>query len=417
MGEGHRDLSRRTFLRRAGAAAVAVPSLSAILAACSKPGSTSGGASAIASIEIARPDNPVTLPLNGDPIAAGTALEAGPLQLYNWDSYLYKKIIAAFEDEFNVQVDLTTFNNQEEGIQKVVAGQVQPDVFFVTTDYISRLVQKDLIQPLQHDMLPNMEATVWKTFWDPGPWYDTGWRYTVPYTIYTVGVEFRRDRIEDSVAFEQGYELLWDPAYKGEVVYYDSYRDALGMAMVKNGATDPNTGDQATIDQAKQDILTLLNDQDGVLKINGAFALLPEGQFTVAQSWSGDAVGAQFYLPKGTSPDVLGYWYPDDHKGLISNDTITIPSTAKNPALAHAFLNFLLDEKWGYINFRDWNGYQPPFTTIDPGTLVSDGVIPPGLSKAVVAEDMFVEGLIQGQLTPEVDKRWLDAWGEIKAGG
>jgi hypothetical protein len=30
---------------------------------------------------------------------------------------------------------------------------------------------------------------------------------------------------------------------------------------------------------------------------------------------------------------------------------------------------------------------------------------------------MFTKGLIQGELSPEVDQKWLDAWNEIQAGG
>jgi spermidine/putrescine transport system substrate-binding protein len=330
---------------------------------------------------------------------------------------MYKKVLAAFEDKFNCTVEWTTFNNMEEGIQKLVSGQVKPDVFFPTTDYISRLVEKDLLMPLNHDLIPNMESNVWPSFSNPGPWYDVGWQYTVPYTIYTTGVAYRRDRVEDSLADQQGYDLLWNADYSGEISYYDSYRDAIGMALVRNGNMDPNTGDDAAITAAKDSIMQLLNDYDARLTINGAFAKLPEGEFTVAQSWSGDIVGAKWYLPKGTSEDVLGYWYPDDKVGLIGNDTIVIPTTAQSPALAHAFLNFFLDETYGYQNFADWNGYQPPFTSIDPDTLIADKVIPQDLDKAVVTEEMFTKGLIQGELSPEVDQKWLDAWNEIQAGG
>ena len=114
---------------------------------------------------------------------------------------------------------------------------------------------------------------------------------------------------------------------------------------------------------------------------------------------------------------MLGYWYPDDKKGLIGNDTITIPANAPHPRLAHEFLNFFLDEKWGYMNFADWNGYQPPFTSIDPDRLIADGVVAPALSKAVVGEEDFKQGYIQSELTPEADQIWLDAWNEIQAGG
>ena len=77
----------------------------------------------------------------GEPIATSTPIETdGALQVYNWDDYFYKKVLKAFEDEYDVKVEWTTFNNMEEGIQKLVAGQVTADVFFPTTDYIRRLV-------------------------------------------------------------------------------------------------------------------------------------------------------------------------------------------------------------------------------------------------------------------------------------
>src|SRR5262245_37212266 len=141
-------LSRRDFLRTSLGAAVAFPSAAAILAACSKPGTTSsggGGGTASGPRVLARPDNPVTLPVTQDPIPTDTPIEGGTLNVYNWDSYMYKKTLKAFEDEFGVTVEWTTFQNMEEGIQKLVAGQVQADVFFPTTDYVARLVEADLI--------------------------------------------------------------------------------------------------------------------------------------------------------------------------------------------------------------------------------------------------------------------------------
>jgi spermidine/putrescine transport system substrate-binding protein len=416
-----RRWSRRQFLGRAAGGAVAVPSLAAILAACSKPGtdtSGGGGGSTTGPIPIATPENPVELPLNGDPIPTDTPIEAGAtLQVYNWIDYMYKKVLKAFEEEYDVTIEWTTFNNMEEGVQKLVAGQVQPDVFFPTTDYISRLVESDLIQPLNHELIPNLTSVVWPSFTDPGPFYDLGARYSVPYTIYTTGVAYRRDRVDDADADAQGYDLLWNPEYAGEIAYYDSYRDAIGMALIRNGVTDTNTDDPAAIEAAKESILEILNDLDGKLSINGTYAKLPEGEFTVSQSWSGDIVGAQWYLPKGTTWDVLGYWYPEDEPGMIGNDTIVIPTTSQNPRLAHEFLNFFLSEEYGIENFTQWNGYQPPFNSIEPGKLIEDGVVPPALDKAVVTESMFTTGLIQSQLPPEVDKLWLDAWSEIQAGG
>jgi spermidine/putrescine transport system substrate-binding protein len=403
-----------------GAAAL-LPSASAILAACAKPGTTPSGTSGEATGSgervLARPDNPVTLPMTGEPIPTDTPMESGTLRVYNWEAYFYKGVLKAFEEEYGVTVEWTTFNNMEEGIQKLVAGQIQADVFFPTTDYVARLVEGGHLQPLNHELVPNLEANYWPSFSNPGPWYDLEWRYTVPYVIYTTGVAYRRDRVEDAEAAAAGYELLFDTRFQGAVSYYDSYRDALGMMLLRNGVTDPNSGDPAAITAAKDAILRIINENEGRLTINGTYSRLPEGEITVSQAWSGDIVGAKWYLPRDTPEDVLGYWYPPDKKGLIGNDTIVIPSSAQSPRLAHEFLNFMLDEHWGYLNFTEYNGYQPPMTSIVPERLVDEGVVPPSLSLAVLGEENFTIGFSQGELSAEADGLWLDAWSEIQAGG
>lgn len=415
---GNVPWSRRRFLTRSAAGALALPSLTAVLAACDAD-STPGDPVASPDIPLARPANPIELPLAADPVATDTPLETGAtLQIYNWEGYISKEVLKAFEDEFDVTVEWTTFTNLEDAIQQLNEGQVNADVFFPTTDYVSRLVQGGtegpLVQPLNHELIPNLESAVWPSFSDPGPFYDLGARYTVPYTIYTTGVAYRRDRIDDADAAAQGYEMLWNPDYSGEIAYYDSYRDALGMAMIRNGGADPNSADPAEITAAKESILQILTELEGHLGVDGTYARLPEGTITVSQAWSGDIVSAQRYLPKKTDANVLGFWYPSDG-GLIANDVMVIPTNAPSPRLAHEFVNFLLDANWGYRNFARWNDYQPPFTSIEPASLIDRGVVTSKLRDAVVTEQMYSTPLMQGQLSAEVDLLWLEAWSEIQA--
>jgi spermidine/putrescine transport system substrate-binding protein len=413
-----RDISRRQFLSRAGGAAIAVPSLAAILAACSKPGSASSGAGGadLSNIPIATLDAPVELPLTRDPIPADTPLESGPLVLYNWADYIYKKVVGEFEDQFGVKVEITTFNNMEEGIQKVVNGQVTPDVFVPTPGYLRRLVSQSLLQPLQHELIPNMTANVWPSYSNPGAYYDLNWHYTVPYTIYVWGVAYRRDRVEDGDAAAQGWDMLWNHDYAGAISLYDSYGDTIAVAILRNGSLDVNSQDPEVIDAAKEAVLQTINDNQARLTINGVYAKLPAGDYTVAEAWSGDIVGAKWYLPKDTSKDVLGYWRPEEGKTMVGNDLLAIPMSSQSPRLAHEFINFMLDEQHAYDNFVDWNGYQPPLTSIDPSTLVDDGVVTENLQSAVVTEEMFKTDLTPYELPPEVDDLWLAAWDEIKAG-
>lgn len=412
-------ISRREFLRRSVGAAVALPSAAAILAACAKPGQPAGGAkSGVADIlaHPARPDHPVTLPVFQGPIADTTPIEGNiTLQIYNWADYLWPKMFKEFEDkykQYNVKVELTTFNNMQEAVAKLGAGQVTPDVTFPTVDVLAKLAVAKLLQPLNHSLIPNLVNNYWKEW--QNPFYDQGWRYTVPYAIWLTGIGYRRDHVSDAEAAAKGYSLLWDSRFKGKVGIYDSYRSAIGLALLKNGITDVNTGNPDYINTAKEDLLSLIAKNHALIDINGTYAKLPEGEFWVHQAWSGDIVTARYYLPKGVSNDVLGYWYPPQGGGMVGNDTMAIPIAAQHPRLAHEFINFMLDKKAGVENFS-WNGYQPPMSSVNPSTLIPK-YVPPTLERAIVTTFLLDRGVYAMELTPDVDRLWLDAWQEIQAG-
>src|SRR5262249_45759399 len=151
-----------------------------------------------------------------------------------------------------------------------------------------------------------------------GPYYDLKWHYTVPYTIYTWGVAYRRDKIasdlkasDESIA-SQGWDALWNHDYAGAISLYDSYGDTIAVTILRDGSLDVNTCDPNLIDRAKRETEQTIADNDARLTINGVYAKLPAGGFTVAEAWSGDIVGGQNYLPNGVSWDVLGYWRPEN---------------------------------------------------------------------------------------------------------
>ena len=83
------------------------------------------------------------------------------------------------------------------------------------------------------------------------PFYDQEWRYTVPYVTWTTGIAYRRDHIADDEIDQKGYDILWDRKYRGKAGIYDYYRDALGMALMRNGVTDVNTGNADDISRRR----------------------------------------------------------------------------------------------------------------------------------------------------------------------
>jgi spermidine/putrescine transport system substrate-binding protein len=404
------SMDRRDFLRRSAAGAAAL-SGAGLLAACGSPSS-----SAPTGIKLASPENPETLPLFDDnaPIDSGLEPEKGPLKVYNWDEYIWLKVLKDFAKEYKVDYELSTFYNTAEAMNKIRTGQVDFDVFFPTPDLIPKLVAAKLLQPVNRSYLTNLKRNIWPELVDP--WYDKGSRYSVPYTVYTTGIGWRTDLVDEDIgARDDPYEVFWDPKYAGKVGIYDDYREVMSMVLVKHGL-DVNTTKSKDINLVRKELIDMADAVNVRTTIDGAYLGIPESKFAVHQAWSGDLAGAPYYMPAkeyGDPDGVLRYWSPPD--GVIGNDTIVIPKGSKNPVLAHHFLNYMLDNKHALKNFS-WLLYQPPLNAISPTKLVSDGYVLPNLRPTIVQKRDFDRGAIYTALPPEVDAEYQDAWADFKSG-
>jgi spermidine/putrescine-binding protein len=186
-------------------------------------------------------------------------------------------------------------------------------------------------------------------------------------------------------------------------------------AMQRDARADLNTEDKAVVDKAQRDLSQLSAICNPKVTITD-YQTLPEGKTVLHHSWSGDLLSAAFYyLPKGVPPSVLSFWGPDQN-GVVQNDFFCIGKTAKNPALAHEFVNFFLDEKNAYDNFVNFTGYTPPQKNIDAAALLKQGLIPKSLEQAVVRPDQFAANQELLQLSVEGQRFWDDAWSKFKVG-
>ena len=374
------------------------------LTACS---SRDGGRAATLNLDVARPNNPVTLPImdGNQPIADGLVPESGgTLKIFNWSEYIRPRVVKGFADKYGARVQVRTFPNMDEAI-KVLRGGTDFDVLFLRVDVIGRLVQEGLLRPLNHTYIPNME-NVWPVY--RNPFYDQGWRYTVPYTLYTTGIAWRVDHVDvDIASLNSPYDIFWNERYAGKINLFDDYREVVSMALLRNGVTDLNSGDSDALEQAGRDL-----EQLGAL-VNrldiDAYENLPQGDAWIHQAYSGDMVAAPYYFPKGEDPSVVRYWAPPDGRGAVGNDAMALLSGGRNPVLGHLFIDHLVDTEVSLDNYA-WNGYQPPQQKLDPGSLVHLGYVPEYLSGVPVRREDFNRGFMQLELDRSTDRLWHRAY-------
>jgi spermidine/putrescine transport system substrate-binding protein len=408
--------SRREFLRKAAAAGIVLPSMGAILAACRDSSTDTGGSSPSTGeggIALAKPDEPVTLPLYDDvpAIDDGLAQEAGPLRIYNWNDYIYKKVIKQFKAEFGVEVEYTQFAGMAEAMNKVQNETIQWDLFFPTVENVAKLVAAKRVQPWNHTYMTNL-PNVWANFQDP--WYDQGAQYTMPYLTWKTGIGYRTDFVDDPATYDVPFDIFWDTKYAGKVGVLDEYRETIGMALLRNGGTDFSSTDQAEVAAAVDSLVELI-DLVNVEIGPGDYQKLAEGTNHLRYSWSGNMNYAQYYLPKGTDASVLGYYYPPDGGWEVANDVIVVNKGAESPVLAHLFVNFLMDKGVSLTNFG-YEGFQPPLAGVDRQEFLDAGYIPPNLENTLVSEEDFAQGQPVLPLSPEDDQVYQDEWARFKAG-
>ncbi|WP_284229326.1 polyamine ABC transporter substrate-binding protein [Mycobacterium antarcticum] len=403
--------SRRQFLQRTAILAAAAPGLGAFLAACAKSEPTSSGPT----LTIAKPDSPVKWDIAGDnqPIADGLAPEQGAtLKIYNYADYLSPQAIKAFEDQYGCKIEVSTFNDGDEAITKLRSG-VDFDIYNANYTEMSRLVTGGLLRPLNHSYIANI-TNVWPTF--TNPWYDQGWQFTVPYTIYTTGMGWRSDQVPADIgALKNPYESLWDPVYKDKTAIIDDWHTAMAMVLLKQGITDVNTSSADDLKMVGEQLSALVKATSPKVTIT-MYSDMPSGQIGLCQMWSGDIINAQSYLPEGVGTDILQYWFPQDGKGLVDNDMLVTLKGGKNPVLSHLFLNHMLDPAVAKENFSAI-GYQPPQNTLTADTLIAEEFIPENLRSAIVKPEYFDSGYRLLELDADNDAAWHNVWNAFNAGG
>jgi spermidine/putrescine transport system substrate-binding protein len=416
---GRRTYTRRDFIQRASLLGISSVALPGLLASCLRreEGET-------AELVVGTPANPVEQPLSDDnpAIESGLPPEAGPLLLYNWEDYINPEIIPLAEEALGVDIQETTFLNEEAALAALSSGEVQYDVWFPTSQRIPVAVAAQFIQPLNHDYITNL-GNVWPQLADP--YYDLGSRYSVPYLVYTTGVGYRIDLVDAADVEGQAnpWDIFWNPKYAGEMGFLDSFTDTVALALLRNGVVNPTQATEAELEAAGDALLEALEATQIQYSIDGSYSGIPEGRFGIHHAWSGDLVNSAYYWPDNNDLGTARYLWPAKSQGStvygpISSDTMAVLKGAEHPVLAHMFLDFILDEANALKNF-EYVGYQHPQVNHTPEYLIGDGWAADYLEPAlVVPEDFEVEtAWVQGPLDAETEALWADQWTRFTSGG
>lgn len=264
--------------------------------------------------------------------------EGQTLHLYNWGEYTGENIIGDFEEATGATVVMENFDSNEQMYIKVANGESYD--ILVPSDYmIQRLIEEDYLQKLDPSKLDCMDKLVDEVRGLP---YDPGNEYSVPYFWGTVGIVYDKTKVDLADLEKEGYNIFLDEKYKGDIYLYDSERDSFMMALKALGYS-MNTENESEIQKAYDWLVQCVQTMKPEIVTDEIIDNMAQGRKALGLIYSGDAAYVM------SENEDMGFYLPEEGTNLWS-DAMVIPKNAKNPELAHAYINFASDYEGAYDN-------------------------------------------------------------------
>ena len=289
------------------------------------------------------------------------------LNVYNWGEYISDGAEGTFdtnrefEKYFNemlsekyggikVKINYTNYPTNEDMYSKLKSGSGSYDVICPSDYMIEKLIDEDMLLPLDWDGLKSESNrdSINPDYTGDAFEFDPGNKYSVPYTYGRTGVIYNTTMVDEEDI--GSWDLLWNPKYKGKILQFNNPRDAFGTAMYwKN--IDINSTETSDWDYA----LELLKEQKPYLQgyVNDEiFDKMTGESAAISTYFVGD------FVTMYSENDNLAFYYPKEGSNIFV-DAFCIPSSSKHPDIAMEYINFMLSPDAALANAL-YLGYSSP---------------------------------------------------------
>lgn len=319
------------------------------------------------------------------------------LKVYNAGEYIDKSLLSDFEKANNCTVVYETFDSNESMYTKIMSGE-KYDILIPSDYMIERLIKEDFIQPVDWSLISNKDNLLEQVM-DKA--YDPGNVYSVPYFWGSVGILYDTT-VVDATDIQEGWELLANEKYAGNLYMYDSERDSFMVALKALGYS-MNTVDTKEIDEAYNWLVAQRDLMNPVYAGDDVIDNMISGNKAMAVVYSGDAA----YI-MSENPD-LEYFTPSQGTN-IWYDAMVITKDCSDTELAHKYIDFMLDNDNALRNTEEV-GYSSPVKTAfeEMQATTYNGI------RAYVPDTTYDLDEGFAYQDTEIKKYFADLWTKVKA--
>ncbi len=277
----------------------------------------------------------------GMTFAGGVAGCSGPgaaqrvVNFYNWDTYIGPTTLEDFQAAIGASVKMDLFATNDELFAKLRAGNPGYDVIVPSNEFVTRMIQAQMIMPLDHAKIPNIKNLL-PDFQDAA--FDPGRKYSMPYTWLVLGIGYRKSKMGD-VGVPDSWKWVFDSnRFDGKIALLSESADLIRLCAKYKGHSVNDIPDamvadiEAMLIKQKPFVKVFHEDNGQDLLVSKDVDVVIEYNGDIAQKMREDA-DIDFVVPKEGS--------------LLNSDTLCIPVGAPHVEDAHAFINYLLDGEVG----------------------------------------------------------------------
>lgn len=265
------------------------------------------------------------------------------LRVLTWPGYADPDLVKVFEQRTGSKVELTIIDSDDamwKRLNENKAGDF--DVFAVNTAELQRYIRGGLVVPINVSSIPNIGRQL-PRFRNlkaiPGLVHGDK-TFAIPYTYSEMGLIYDRQQVREPPT---SVRALWDPRYRGKVLLYNGSTHNFSLAAQVLGDSSPFHIDDKSWPAAVDRLIGLRRNAQG-------FYTQPEE--SVEQFMSGHSAlmfanygSQQLKLLKAAGANV---GYAIVNEGALSwLDCWAITRSAKNTALAQAWINYFLESEPG----------------------------------------------------------------------
>ncbi|WP_338521584.1 spermidine/putrescine ABC transporter substrate-binding protein [Candidatus Legionella polyplacis] len=250
------------------------------------------------------------------------------INIYIWGGEIPESIIQKFEKETGIQVNFSTYDNNETMYTKLKTSKTNIyDIILPSSYFVERMKVQGMLQHINHQQLPNLKNLDYHFLHH---YYDFNNQYSVPITWGVTGIFYNNTKINSP---PNSWKNFWNKIWKNQLMLLDDSREIFSISLISLGY-NPNDKNPNHIKQAFKHLLKLIPNIK-LFASDNVQSIIVDEDAIIGAVWNSDILKSE------KENKHIKFYYPKEGF-IVWIDCLAIPKNPPHIKEAYKFINFIL---------------------------------------------------------------------------